>query len=126
MIFETLTKNGKHFLFQILNKKSLRPDKKCFPFFVSVSNIIFVKLFLSGIFCQVSPWTHNQTGSFCFVFLSILLLEVFVKSLLLNLQFFLTSSLLKSDGVLTKTSFETLTKNAFHFLSGFCFKYYFC
>ena len=55
MIFETLTKNGKHFLFQILNKKSLRPDKKCFPFFVSVSNIIFVKLFLSGIFCQVSP-----------------------------------------------------------------------
>jgi len=37
------------------------------------------------------------------------LLEIFVKSLLLNLQFFLTSSLLKSDGVLTKTSFDTLT-----------------
>ena len=30
---------------------------------------------------------------------------VFVKSLLLNLQFFLTSSLLENDGVLTKTKF---------------------
>ncbi len=49
IIFETLTKNGKHFLSGLKLFLLSIWNKKCFPFFVSVSNIIFVTPWLTNL-----------------------------------------------------------------------------